>query len=99
MNNLYVNMGKDIHKTMNTEWEEKDMGCDDFDLQFKFQFVELNVVLQLIEGIAISKAFVIDRINSRVLKDCMRICAREMTYYFNQYVVIFRKYPRMLEIE
>ena len=39
MNNLYVNMGKDIHKTMNTEWEENDMGCDDFDLQFKFHLL------------------------------------------------------------
>ena len=39
--------------------------------------------MQLIEGIAISKASGIDGINSRALKDCMRICSLEMTYLIN----------------
>ena len=82
INNYHAKMGKS-NDALSRRWDEQTINMDKKIQDFVFRVIELLEVHQLIKDIDITKASGVDKISTRILKDCFIICEYELTYLCN----------------
>ena len=83
MNKYYTEIAQNLSGNLNADWNDVYINNVQCDSIFAFDFVTEEEVLRYVNNIKIDKSSGIEGINSRVLKDCFKICNFELTYLFN----------------
>ena len=82
INRYFAGMGR-LNGVPPPVWNDQSMNMKKKNQEFEFKFIEMLEVHQLIKRIDINKASGVERINSRILKDCFVIYEFELKYLFN----------------
>ena len=82
LNNYYVNIGPNLAKNHNVEWEKSKCKIN-VETSFNFSWVSEWEVKRLIKEICITKSSAIENLSTRLLKDAFEILGFDLTYLYN----------------